>query len=157
MVEPVALGDRARELVAVDHLVVAKQRLGRLAGHPRFVHHLVDPLAARVPEVDDDVGDEHPRVAALHRRRNAVAGLRLALELPSRRFVPGGDRSQVSGSVFVCHVSERTARLITSIGGSRPVQIRSEAAPWRTSTSSPSTTRARRALAARTSSVSTAP
>ena len=51
----------------------------------------------------------------------------------------------------------RAARRIVSSGASRPVQIRSEAAPWWTRTSRPSTTRAPRLLAAAISGVADDP
>ena len=108
VVEPVALGDRARELVAVDHLVVAQQRLGRLAGHPRLVDHLVDPLAAsrsrgrrstsvtNIPEWPRCIGAVRPLPACASSassscravaspRRGPVSGIRVGLRLPCVR------------------------------------------------------------------------
>ena len=45
MVEAVALGDRPRELITVDHLVLAEERLRRPTRDPRLVDHLIDALA----------------------------------------------------------------------------------------------------------------
>ncbi len=148
VVEAVALGDRPRELIAVDHLVLAQERFGGPAGAARLVDHLVDALASRVAELDDHVGDEHPRVAAVHRRREPVGGgLGAAIvELAGGRLARVGHWSQVVWALQDSHPAP-AARRIVSIGGSCPVQMRSDAAPWRTSTSSPSTTVAPCALA----------
>ena len=67
----------------------------------------------------------------------------------------GKDRDERRAVRFACccelqrHHAERTAARITSTGAGTPVHASNEAAPWATRTSSPSTTRAPAAPAAR--------
>ena len=68
-----------------------------------------------------------------------------------RRGLPGPVRA---GPGVRLSRPRRGRRVASSPAGLRPVQIRSEAAPWRTSTSSPSITRAPRSRAEETSAVS---
>ena len=157
VVEAIALGNRPRELIGVDHVVLTQERLGVPAGAPRLVDHLVHALASRVAKLDDHVGDEHTRVTAAHRRGQAVDGVGVAIvELAGSRLARVRHWFQVSWAVQGCRVP-LAARRIVSIGGSFPVQMRSDAAPWRTSTSSPSTTVAPFALATLARSVSAGP
>ena len=58
MVEPVALGDRAGELVRVDRPLLEQERLGRAARGPGLRDRLLDLVTGRVAEVHDRVGDE---------------------------------------------------------------------------------------------------
>ncbi len=71
MVEPVALGDRPRELVGADRPLVEQQRLGWHPGRAGFLHRRLHGLGTGVAELDQDVGDETARVAAVQRRGEA--------------------------------------------------------------------------------------
>ena len=82
VIEAVALGDRARELLGGDRLLVEQHALGRDAGRPRGLHRAVDGLGVGEPELDDDVGQEAARAAAPARRSDAdrrLRGSRMAL------------------------------------------------------------------------------
>ena len=57
VVEPVALGQRLRELPGVDDAGVDQRLAERNAGAPAALHHLLDELALGEAELDDDVAD----------------------------------------------------------------------------------------------------
>ena len=73
MIERVALGERARELVLGDRAALEQHLLGRLAGVARRLDRLLGLLLAHEPELDEDVGQEAPARAAQARRGHARA------------------------------------------------------------------------------------
>ena len=75
VVEPVALGDRAREAVRGELPALDEDLLGRAAGGARRLDRGLDLLGGRELELEHHVGQEaRPRVAAA-RVRDAVPGL----------------------------------------------------------------------------------
>ena len=80
MVEAVALGDRARELVGGDRPLLEQQALRRAAGGARLFDRLAGPLVGDVAEVDEHVGDEAAGAAAGLRRGQARGAACLGLE-----------------------------------------------------------------------------
>ena len=95
VVEPVALGDRAGELIGAEHPLLDHQRLRRAAGRPGLGDRLVDPLGGEVAELDDDVGDEAAAVGAGPRRRQpgrAAPARAAGRAPPSRRRSSGTAR-----------------------------------------------------------------
>ena len=59
VVEAVALGNGAGELVVVDQLLLDEQFVGGAIGRPRLLDDRVDALASGVAELDDHIGEEH--------------------------------------------------------------------------------------------------
>ena len=134
VVEPVALGDRAGELLGGDGLLVEQHALRRHAGCARGLDGPGDGLLLGEAELDHHVG-----------------------ELPARAAAPGGRRDAGEGFGLMRFADAHrpsTARRINSTGAARPVNCSKLRAPWRTSSSRPPTTRTRRARAACTSGVS---
>ena len=76
MIEAVALGDRAGELLRGDGLLVEQHPLGRDAGRARVLEGAVDGLPIGEAELDDDVGEMPARAAATGRGRDAGERLR---------------------------------------------------------------------------------
>ena len=98
VVEPVALGDRARELLGADLALLEQQRLRRAAGDAGLLDRRLGDLSGGVAELDQDVGDEAPRVAAVQRRGQAGHDvLRRARQRRRGRGPRVGDRAQVAG------------------------------------------------------------
>jgi hypothetical protein len=114
--------------------------------------------AARVAELDDHIGEEHRRVAAAE-RRGQPGGAGLGIRRLGGLARGGRDRAKMTGALVDCHALQlsRAAARIVSRGGSSPVQIRNDAAPWCTRTSRPSITRAPRRIASVASAVSCGP
>ena len=64
VIEPVALGDRARELLGGDRLLVEQHPLGRNAGRASGLERAIDRLPIGEPELDHDVGEMAARATA---------------------------------------------------------------------------------------------
>ena len=105
MVEPVALGDGARELVGADRALLDQQPLRRPAGGARRLDRRAGDVVRDVAEVDDDVGDEAAVAAADLRRGQAGSAAGGWIE-GRRGGVAGiGDRPQVAREFPRVHVS----------------------------------------------------
>ncbi len=141
MVEAVALGDRrARAGRRRSPCARPAASSARAPGDARLLDHLVDPLArsrsrARRSTSVRNIA-ELPRPSGGVRPGRRVRGLGLVPGAPSPRS-PREPGAGVRGACRWSSVSHRrAASRIVSSGGSSPVQIRSEAAPWWTRTSS---------------------
>ena len=96
VVEPVALGGRPGKLVGADRAFGDQQRLGWHRGGPRGLDRRLHRLGSGVAELDQDVGDEAARVAAVQRRRQARGPTRLGAWQRRRGGAARvGDRAQV--------------------------------------------------------------
>ena len=84
VVEAVALGDRARELVGVDRALLEQQLLGGAPGGAGLFDRLARAVFGDEAEIDEDVGDEAAGAAARSRRRQARRAARSAGRGPAR-------------------------------------------------------------------------
>ena len=91
VVEAVALGDGAGELVGGDRALLEQQLLGRAAGGARLFDRLAGAVVGDVAEVDEDVGDEAAGAAAGERRRQPGVP-------PASGRAPGAVESPESGT-----------------------------------------------------------
>ena len=113
VLEPVALGDRPRELVAVDQAPFEKQVLGGATRVAPFFDRLRGAVLGDIAELDEDVGDEAGGTAAGARRRQARRarhrrGDRRGLDRRGEsgrrgRVTVLGDGTQVRGVVLCVH------------------------------------------------------
>jgi hypothetical protein len=79
VVEPVALGHGAGQLVLAQGRLLLQQRLGRLAGRARGLDRGVHALAIDEAHLHDHVGEEAARAAATAGRGDALSSLLLGL------------------------------------------------------------------------------
>ena len=105
VVEAVALGDRARELVGGDRALLDQQPLRRAAGGARRLDRRAGDVVGDVAEVDDDVGDEAAVAAADLRRGQAGSAAGGGIERRRGRVAGVGDRPQVAREFPRVHVS----------------------------------------------------
>jgi hypothetical protein len=82
VIEPVALGGRAGELVAVDRTLGEQQRLRRSARGAGLFDRLADALLGDVAELDQDVGDEALGATAGDRRGQPRRAAGVGIEPP---------------------------------------------------------------------------
>jgi hypothetical protein len=75
-VQAETLRDRARPLLGRDHALIDQELIGGGAGVAGRQHGGLDPFARREAEIDDDLGQESHRRAAVAARRRHGSGLR---------------------------------------------------------------------------------
>ena len=76
MVEAIAIGDRAGELLGRDRVLMEEEPLRRNAAGARLVDSGVDPLALAEAELDEHIGEEATGPATATRRGHPVRWLR---------------------------------------------------------------------------------
>ena len=181
VVEAVALGDGARVVLLRQAPWSSSTCSGVVPVGARGLDGLLDARAVDEAQLDDDVGQEAGAAAAgPARRRDAVpvrwtfVGRRGGRRGRGRRRRERRGRARVSdrcrrgsaarrsdGSLvpgsLASGFAPRAASRIASTGASRPVQASKLNAPWRTRTSSPSTTVHPRRRASATSSGAAGP